>query len=299
MDNNKFLGESGLNQLITNVHDVTFKEISYDDYMALPEEERNIGRYAVRDWPDESGVKSKVLVKTATLRFDISTANIKPAGEISFDIVEGNADLVVNNSDIKVTAGNTYIITATAQTDTSYTLYLSLMERNTNTILKMLGTDGEYQPITLTYVMKCTEDNRIFLKTEDGSTREKCTSLSVIELSEVTASTKSNMHTYSTEEQVVGTWIDGKPVYERVIIFNDYTIKRGTNEFIHEIENIDTAINMDHSFVYNDILYKHWDHQIIQELFDKEKITIRYDNQLDPLLTKYYKIIVQYTKTTD
>ena len=26
-------------------------------------------------------------------------------------------------------------------------------------------------------------------------------------------------HTYSTTEQVVGTWIDGKPVYERVIVF--------------------------------------------------------------------------------
>lgn len=31
-------------------------------------------------------------------------------------------------------------------------------------------------------------------------------------------------HHYSTAEKVVGTWIDGKPLYEKVFVFNQRTI---------------------------------------------------------------------------
>ena len=34
-------------------------------------------------------------------------------------------------------------------------------------------------------------------------------------------SSLGNLKTYSTEEQIVGTWIDGKPIYRKVVTFSD------------------------------------------------------------------------------
>ena len=49
------------------------------------------------------------------------------------------------------------------------------------------------------------------------------------------------MH-YSTEEQVVGTWIDGKPVYQKTIAISDNVISTGNNEIAHNISDLDTII---------------------------------------------------------
>lgn len=33
-----------------------------------------------------------------------------------------------------------------------------------------------------------------------------------------------NLHTYSTEEQIVGTWINGKPIYERTMHYSSFNL---------------------------------------------------------------------------
>jgi hypothetical protein len=49
-------------------------------------------------------------------------------------------------------------------------------------------------------------------------------------------------HTYSTTEQVVSTWIDGKPVYEKTI--TGTTIAGGQNTYVnHNIQNFDTLVD--------------------------------------------------------
>lgn len=50
-------------------------------------------------------------------------------------------------------------------------------------------------------------------------------------------------HHYSTDEQIVGTWIDGKPLYEKTIKFNNknVTAVENTSELVHGISDIDTA----------------------------------------------------------
>jgi len=46
-------------------------------------------------------------------------------------------------------------------------------------------------------------------------------------------------HTYSTTEQVVGTWIDGKPLYEKT--FNFGALPNATvKDISHNISNVDT-----------------------------------------------------------
>lgn len=50
-------------------------------------------------------------------------------------------------------------------------------------------------------------------------------------------------HNYSTDEQVIGTWIDGKPIYQKTIFFNPVmyvssTAWSATNEDVSNVENI-------------------------------------------------------------
>lgn len=49
--------------------------------------------------------------------------------------------------------------------------------------------------------------------------------------------------TYSETEQVVGTWIDGKPIYRKVVQKNT-TINAGNNRVTHGISNLETLVNV-------------------------------------------------------
>lgn len=54
---------------------------------------------------------------------------------------------------------------------------------------------------------------------------------------------QSECHIYSTEERVVAKWIDGRPVYEKVVFFGE--IPNGVSkEVAHNIDNFYTAINI-------------------------------------------------------
>lgn len=55
--------------------------------------------------------------------------------------------------------------------------------------------------------------------------------------------TLENGHTYSTTEQVVGTWVDGKPVYEKTILIGN--VARNNNVSVSSgISNIDKVIEL-------------------------------------------------------
>lgn len=101
-------------------------------------------------------------------------------------------------------------------------------------------------------------------------------------------------HTYSTEEQVVGTWIDGKPIYERFITIDGEVSDSGTLPLNKSDLKADQLINLTgvrvgpkpastNSCVWssgNNIEYKVVDYLSVQ-----------------PECTNY--MILQYTKTTD
>lgn len=54
----------------------------------------------------------------------------------------------------------------------------------------------------------CLVDNTLYIHVPGSAS---------LTVNRITAIRKTNIHTYSTTEQVVGTWIDGKPLYEQVI----------------------------------------------------------------------------------
>lgn len=51
-------------------------------------------------------------------------------------------------------------------------------------------------------------------------------------------------HTYSTTEHVIGTWIDGKPIYEKTVNFGALP-NLAAKEVNHGISNLDTVIGYD------------------------------------------------------
>lgn len=59
--------------------------------------------------------------------------------------------------------------------------------------------------------------------------------------------TKKSEEVYSTEEQVIGTWIDGKPLYRKTIVANFELLKQETNKnydktIAHNISNFSKCI---------------------------------------------------------
>ena len=63
----------------------------------------------------------------------------------------------------------------------------------------------------------------------------------------------NKLNTYSTEETIIGTWIDGKPLYRKTLTFNT-TINSNTPLYIaHNISNVDTIfVDYSHSYFWND-----------------------------------------------
>ena len=109
----------------------------------------------------------------------------------------------------------------------------------------------------------------------------------------------TQQHNYSTEEQVVGTWIDGKPIYEKVINVENFII--GDNEI--PLENLDTIINYSGSLILTDYAnYK----QVFPYIQNNStsKVVINHYNETKFVVASAFtcntiNIIIQYTKTTD
>lgn len=66
----------------------------------------------------------------------------------------------------------------------------------------------------------------------------------------------NNRETYSTSEQVIGTWIDGKPIYRKVInsVLNGTYIESGYRfTWINDgVNNIDTIKDVSGLIIYSD-----------------------------------------------
>lgn len=92
---------------------------------------------------------------------------------------------------------------------------------------------------------------------------------------------------YSTEEQVVGTWIDGRPLYQKT-----YNMNCTADDFNEDLTNLDIATCVelkpyawDGNQYYFDTRVK-WDSSSKQLVFSNGYIY-------------YSHLTIQYTKTTD
>ena len=115
----------------------------------------------------------------------------------------------------------------------------------------------------------------------------------------------NNISDYSTEEQVVGRWIDGKPLYRKVI---EKTNTQGSTITIpHNILNIDKIISYNSCFkdnINNDyrsiplVSVSNLDYQIGMSI-NTTNIVINAPGYTDTGRFNYIYVVIYYTKTTD
>ena len=95
---------------------------------------------------------------------------------------------------------------------------------------------------------------------------------------------------YSTNETVIGTWIDGKPIYRRVIIRSNSQTIASSWANLFELSNAESIINLrtysDGFIESRNILFWRLYNGYIQGYSTVPAVTVR-------------NIIVEYTKTTD
>ena len=115
----------------------------------------------------------------------------------------------------------------------------------------------------------------------------------------------NELNTYKTTEQRIGTWIDGKPLYRKVVEINnlnanpyDYDISSLHAEWL-EIEN------SQFEYVLNNTLYS-WVGSVYSNTDDNirifrrgEVVRITYGPTQSSGTNKKVTLIIKYTKTTD
>ena len=109
------------------------------------------------------------------------------------------------------------------------------------------------------------------------------------------------LSTYSTSEQRIGTWIDGKPVYRKVIQYSN-RILAGNVEIPHGIHNfkmlakIEIITFYDNKYYATPLIYNNVSSASYINYVDNTNIVLKLGENWD-LYTMY--ITVEYTKTTD
>lgn len=124
---------------------------------------------------------------------------------------------------------------------------------------------------------------------------------------------KENMYgnyKYSTTENVIGQWIDGKPIYRKVVTSN--TLSPSSEDYLeipHGISNIETVVNIKCIARINDGLNNHFDFNnyawfteqtgTVHTFVGDTNILINYQGSgILYYIDKAY-FILEYTKTTD
>lgn len=119
------------------------------------------------------------------------------------------------------------------------------------------------------------------------------------------AGSGSEWHEYSTDEKIVGKWIDGKPLYEKTVTFN--SVSAGTTLNIPSgVTTVDTLIDVDVMCSISGgfmkvpvaLLSVQAEWGIAEQQFTKSTGYLRVDFGSERSVTGGFAIF-RYTKTTD
>lgn len=109
----------------------------------------------------------------------------------------------------------------------------------------------------------------------------------------------NNPFLYSEDETVIGKWYDGKILYRKVLNIGNYTWDTGRHEFIHGIDNLDTAVDLKITGYLPRFTcwYVNWDNLINNNwTVDGEKIYIQCTSSGNDFTR--VALILEYTKKT-
>ena len=138
---------------------------------------------------------------------------------------------------------------------------------------------------------------------KDGTEVSVEKALNELYASKKTATASGSSNNYSTEEQVVGTWIDGKPLYRKLVTYTYTATGNSEFSFNHNISDVD-FICVDSSISY--LLVSSHNYSLFQSVnsrsyntdVDSTKV-LGYEEFGDGTRTFKMYIFLQYTKTTD
>ena len=113
---------------------------------------------------------------------------------------------------------------------------------------------------------------------------------------------KENTYNYSTDEQVIGKWIDNKPIYRKII--NCGTLPNNSDKNVtHNISNIDKIISI-YGYATDGTIF----HTVLKAVTSETKYSINIVGDKTKLILttgsdrtslKECYVAIQYTKTTD
>lgn len=106
---------------------------------------------------------------------------------------------------------------------------------------------------------------------------------------------------YSTDETVIGTWIDGKPIYRKVFSLNKKVSEGEDISTGCKLDNVDILISLS---MYADDF---WGNRWVSDIHNGNPIYLTPDNYINvgaysgsrDFYYNIHMIIAEYTKTTD
>lgn len=109
----------------------------------------------------------------------------------------------------------------------------------------------------------------------------------------------SKFQSYSNEEYIVGTWINNKPVYRKVLSLGSITLSSGVNDYEHGIDDLETLVNMKLLIRWtNGNWYYNWD-MYRNITVGKSILSINISGDYDSTTFPEAFVIFEYTKSTD
>lgn len=114
---------------------------------------------------------------------------------------------------------------------------------------------------------------------------------------------KKEENIYSTDEQVIGKWIDGKTLYRKTIVDNNRIGAGETLLINHGISNIEEITNVKYGIVYQEeyypspVIYDDYTTQLVINKITKTQIHVKSFGEV--WATHKLTITIEYTKTTD
>lgn len=168
------------------------------------------------------------------------------------------------------------------------------------------GAHNNIQPSIVTnYIIKAKQSAGLVATVVDSLDSASTTDALSAKQGKVLNEKIAKSSTYSTDEQAVGTWIDGKPIYRKVIDFG--ALPNATRKDVqHNISNLEQFTKIEGIAIRNDgtkftqslpLVYRNTEDTFNTTLAaDNSIIEIRNDN--DRSMFNAY-IILEYTKTTD
>lgn len=210
-------------------------------------------------------------------------------------ILEGSGSNVGQHQDATVFTDTQYIKSNETVHYTNKTAYNTVFPRNPDTVVPSTYFTGNPNAVYNVFSASRIDTN---VETLPTSRPTNTSVLFCIAYHDIQIYSVEQPHQYSTEEKVVGTWIDGRPIYEN---FFYGTIGNSSTESTNlVVSNVSTLVNANGYATQSGV-----DFVIPQATTNECLRFIRDSNNVNLLVrgsfftNASYTAILQYTKTTD